>query len=65
MRERTEKLSKTLKTVSLQKEEIQSQAEELQNSNDKLVELDQFKEGMTDMIVHDLKNPLNGIINIY
>ena len=46
-----------------QKEEILSQAEELKITNDKLIELDQFKEGMTGMIVHDLKNPLNSIIN--
>jgi len=38
------------KTVSAQKE--------------KLLELDKFKEGMTGMIVHDLKNPLNAIIGI-
>ncbi len=47
-----------------QKEEIQAQSEELQATNDKLMELDQFKEGMTGMIVHDLKNPLNSIINL-
>jgi signal transduction histidine kinase/ligand-binding sensor domain-containing protein len=46
-----------------QKEEIESQAEELKATNDKLVELDGFKQGMTGMIVHDLKNPLNVIIN--
>ena len=44
-------------------EEIETQAEELKATNDKLLELDQFKEGMTGMIVHDLKNPLNAIIN--
>ena len=44
-------------------EEIENQSEELKTTNDKLLELDQFKEGMTGMIVHDLKNPLNAIIN--
>ncbi len=39
------------------------QGEELKTINDKLVELDHFKEGMTGMIVHDLKNPLNSILN--
>ncbi len=44
-------------------EEIETQAKELKTTNNKLLELDQFKEGMTGMIVHDLKNPLNAIIN--
>jgi len=44
-------------------EEIETQAKKLKTTNDKLLELDQFKEGMTGMIVHDLKNPLNAIIN--
>lgn len=46
-----------------QKEEIQAQAEELKIANEKLIELDNFKQGLTGMIVHDLKNPLNAIIN--
>ena len=37
---------------------------ELRQTNEKLVEMDQFKQGMTSMIVHDLKNPLNSIINV-
>ena len=44
--------------------EINKQSEELKSSNAKLLELDQFKESMTGMIVHDLKNPLNAIIGI-
>jgi len=50
--------------LAKQKEEIEQQAEELKAANEKLVELDEFKQGMTGMIVHDLKNPLNGIINV-
>ncbi len=46
-----------------QKAEIEKQADELKMAHSKLLELNQFKEGMTSMIVHDLKNPLNGIIN--
>lgn len=45
-----------------QKEEISAQAKALQNTNDKLAELDYFKEQMTSMIAHDIKNPLNTII---
>jgi signal transduction histidine kinase/Tfp pilus assembly protein PilF len=43
---------------------LAEQKEEIQTQNEKLVELDSFKEGMTGMIVHDLKNPLNAIINV-
>jgi signal transduction histidine kinase/ligand-binding sensor domain-containing protein len=42
--------------------EIQLQAEELQITNEKLKELDDFKEKTTNMLVHDLKNPLGTII---
>ncbi|MCG8579782.1 MAG: ATP-binding protein [Bacteroidales bacterium] len=47
---------KANKILAKQKEKIQSQ-------NEKLLELDNFKQDMTGMIVHDLKNPLNVIIN--
>jgi len=49
--------------LKAQKNEIVSQAKQLEIQNLKLLELDQFKQGMTGMIVHDLKNPLNTIIN--
>ncbi|MFK5892592.1 MAG: tetratricopeptide repeat protein [Pseudomonadota bacterium] len=47
-----------------QKEEIETQAEELDGKNRKLTQLAQFKDDLTNMIVHDLKNPLSNIINI-
>jgi len=47
--------------INLQKEEILSQAEQLQVTNSKLIELDYYKESLTQMIVHDLKSPL-GVI---
>ena len=50
-------------TVQERTEEIATQAQQLQEQNEKLVELDQFKQGMTSMIVHDLKNPLNSILS--
>ncbi len=50
--------------ITKQKEEIKAQTEELLTTNEKLLELDKFKQEMTSMIVHDLKTPLNGIINI-
>jgi signal transduction histidine kinase len=40
------------------------QSEELRQINDKLIELSNFKEGMMQMIIHDLKNPLNILQNI-
>ncbi|MFN8258763.1 MAG: HAMP domain-containing sensor histidine kinase [Bacteroidales bacterium] len=46
-----------------QKEEIIAQAESLENALKNLRELNEFKEGLIAMIVHDLKNPLNIILN--
>lgn len=45
-------------------EELFYQREEILAQNEKLKKMDEFKQGMTSMIVHDLKNPLNSIINI-
>ena len=50
--------------ISLQKEEIELQAEHLSLANEQLKSMDEFKEAMTGMIVHDLKNPLNTIIGV-
>jgi len=47
-----------------QQEEIAVQAEELKVTNEQLVQLDKFKQSLTSMIVHDLKNPLNTIIGL-
>lgn len=44
--------------------EIREQAKEVRAINEKLVEMDKFKRGITSMIVHDLKNPINAVINI-
>ncbi len=44
--------------------EIIEQANELKTINEKLIEMDKFKQGVTSMIVHDLKNPINTIINV-
>lgn len=48
--------------ISEQKDEIAAQAEELKQTNIKLMDLDRFKQDMTSMIVHDLKSPLSIII---
>ena len=43
---------------------ISLQAEELKITNENLAEMDRFKQDMTHMLVHDLKNPLNSIIGL-
>ncbi|MEP1095868.1 MAG: two-component regulator propeller domain-containing protein [Cyclobacteriaceae bacterium] len=52
------------KEVEEQTIEIRNQATELKSSNAKLLELGGFKEKMTGMIVHDLKNPLSVVIGL-
>ena len=44
-------------------QQISDQKEELKNFNEQLEEASRFKEAMTRMMVHDLKNPLNLMIN--
>lgn len=43
---------------------IEEQKEKIESQRDRLVELDKFKQGLNAMIVHDLKNPLNAILNM-
>ncbi|MEZ5106522.1 MAG: tetratricopeptide repeat-containing sensor histidine kinase [Draconibacterium sp.] len=49
--------------IQTQNKRITQQKDELQKANQSLTELIEFKEKMTGMIVHDLKNPLNNILN--
>ena len=60
---KNKELAKLNNEIETHKELILSQNEELTTANERLIELDQFKEVMTGMIIHDLKNPLNTIIN--
>lgn len=62
--ERTKDLSKSNRILLNQKNEIDSQARALLAANYHLKELNVFKETMTNTVVHDLKNPLNLIINL-
>ncbi len=50
-------------TVAERTRQLAEQAEALRAANAQLVALDGFKQGMMAMIVHDLKNPLNVILN--
>ncbi len=61
---RTQEVTLQNKEIEKQKAELEAQAKKLIATNTKLVDLDKFKDGMTGMIVHDLKNPLNVILNL-
>lgn len=50
--------------ITAQKEALYSQSEELKITNEQLMQLDEFKQRMTGMIVHDLKTPLSSIIGL-
>lgn len=50
--------------ISQQKTKIEVHANVLQKSLIKLRKLENFKEGLMSMIIHDLKNPLNQILNL-
>ena len=45
-------------------DQILKQSEALRKSNNQLMELSNFKDGLTHMIAHDMKNPLNVIIGL-
>jgi len=47
-----------------QNEEIKLKTEEVSEAYSKLKELDEYKQGLSNMIIHDLKNPLNIILNM-
>jgi len=50
--------------VNDQKKELEIKAKSLAAINERLVKMDKFKEAMTHMLVHDLKNPLNIMVNL-
>lgn len=49
--------------IKIQKDEIEKQSDKLKETNMQLLELSAFKESLTSMIIHDLKNPLNIVLN--
>ena len=59
-----QKVKERTQEVMRQKGEIEEQAVELREKNDQLLQLSEYKKTMTSMIVHDLKNPLNSIVNV-
>jgi len=58
-----DRISNRTRLIQQQKDEIEDQAKHLQKANDQMVEMNTFKESLTAMIIHDLKNPLNIILN--
>eukprot|EP00825_Cyclidium_porcatum_P013208 TRINITY_DN16956_c0_g1_i2.p1 TRINITY_DN16956_c0_g1~~TRINITY_DN16956_c0_g1_i2.p1 ORF type:complete len:310 (+),score=30.61 TRINITY_DN16956_c0_g1_i2:60-989(+) len=58
------KMNKSNILLGLKNADISSKAEQLKTANNKLMELSEFKDSMNSFLVHDLKNPLNTIINI-
>ena len=50
--------------IQNQNEEITVQTEELSVAYSKQKELEEFRQGLINMIVHDLKNPLNIVLNL-
>ena len=59
-----EALEKKAKHILDQKNELLTKAQALEETNEKLRELSQFKESLIQMIAHDMKNPLNAIIGL-
>jgi len=57
-------LNEKIKDIERKKEEIQNQSDKMREMYNILLENSKFKDGMTSMIVHDLKNPLNSILNV-
>lgn len=57
------KLALANKRLEQNREKISQQHLQLSEAYNKLKELESFKDDLTSMIVHDLKNPLNAIIN--
>ncbi|MFP4621907.1 MAG: ATP-binding protein [Bacteroidales bacterium] len=65
------KIIRKNKTMRIQKEKIEEQQakimkqnEALQSTNQELERANRLKQDMTDMLVHDLKNPLNIVVNL-
>ena len=59
-----QKIKKANDLLAIKNLDLSAKAEALRMINDKLLELSKFKDSMNSFLVHDLKNPLNAIINL-
>lgn len=50
--------------ITRQKSELQESSFQIKKALQELQELDYYKQTFTNMLVHDLKNPLNALVNI-
>jgi signal transduction histidine kinase len=64
LKKSNELLNERNKLIAYQNEEIHSYADQLSHSLEKLQYISQSKEALVNMLVHDLKNPLNALVNI-
>lgn len=55
---------RTNREILEKKKKIEEYSEELEATNNSLVELSQFKEGLISLVVHDMKTPLNAIMTL-
>ncbi|MCF8297564.1 MAG: tetratricopeptide repeat-containing sensor histidine kinase [Saprospiraceae bacterium] len=58
------RLKKINSQLEIKNKKIESQTRDYELINIKLKKLDEFKEGLTGIIVHDLKNPINSILHL-
>lgn len=61
---RTRELTDANEEIRNQNQLLGKKAAELEDINKRLRDLDNYKQTMTHMVIHDLKNPLNIIINL-
>lgn len=64
VKERTEDLAFKNEKLHVVLENINQQKEQISKQNKELYKMNKYNEEMTNMIVHDLKNPLNIILNL-
>lgn len=62
--ERTHEIIEQKEEIEKQKLSLEQQTKNLKLANEKLIELDKFKDGMVSMLVHDLKNPLSIVLSL-
>jgi signal transduction histidine kinase len=61
---KNEEISAQADQIAKQRDELSKAYQKIEQAYHQLKELDEFKEAMSGMIVHDLKNPLSAIIGI-